>query len=173
MRNVYVLSVAQALSAAGMMTVFLLGGILGSELAPMPQLATLPVSLTVVGLAASAIPAALLMERIGRRNAFVASAALAALAALAVAWAVVEDSFALLCAATLVLGANLGGNLTPIGSIAGVIALHAYEKESGRRVSWGEFLVAGLVPTAVAVALACVWLVLWHSAGLLPAGAGR
>ena len=107
MRNVYVLSVAQALSAAGMMTVFLLGGILGSELAPMPQLATLPVSLTVVGLAATAIPAALLMERIGRRNAFVASAALAALAALAVAWAVVEDSFALLCAATLVLGANL------------------------------------------------------------------
>lgn len=107
MRNVYVLSVAQALSAAGMMTVFLLGGILGSELAPMPQLATLPVSLTVVGLAATAIPAALLMERIGRRNAFVASAALAALAALAVAWAVVEGSFVLLCAATLVLGANL------------------------------------------------------------------
>jgi len=106
-RNVYVLSVAQALSAAGMMTVFLLGGIIGSELAPLPQLATLPVSLTVVGLAVTAIPAALLMERIGRRNAFVASAALAALAALAVAWAVMQASFALLCAATLVLGANL------------------------------------------------------------------
>jgi MFS family permease len=107
MRNVYVLAVAQALSAAGMMTVFLLGGILGSELAPLPQLATLPVSLTVVGLAVTAIPAALLMERIGRRNAFVASSALAALAALAVAWAVMQGSFALLCAATLVLGANL------------------------------------------------------------------
>ena len=52
-----------------MMTVFLLGGILGSQFAPMPQLATLPVSPTVVGLAATAIPAALLMERIGRRNA--------------------------------------------------------------------------------------------------------
>jgi len=107
MRNVYVLAVAQALSAAGMMTVFLLGGILGSELAPLPQLATLPVSLTVVGLAATAIPAALLMERIGRRNAFVASATLAAVAALAVAWAVTQESFALLCCATTVLGANL------------------------------------------------------------------
>jgi MFS family permease len=105
--NVYVLALAQTLSAAGMMTVFLLGGIIGSELAPMPQLATLPVSLTVVGLAATAIPAALLMERIGRRSAFVASAALAAVAALAVAWAVVQSSFLLLCAATLVLGANL------------------------------------------------------------------
>ena len=107
MRNVYVLSLAQALSAAGMMTIFLLGGIIGSELAPLPQIATLPVSLTVVGLAVTAIPAALIMERIGRRNAFIASALLAAVAALAVAWAVVQASFWLLCAATLVLGANL------------------------------------------------------------------
>jgi MFS family permease len=106
-RNVYVLALAQALSAAGMMTVFLLGGIIGSGLAPVPHLATLPVSLTVVGLAATTIPAALLMERIGRRNAFVASAALAAVAALLVARAVVLSSFALLCVATLVLGANL------------------------------------------------------------------
>jgi MFS family permease len=107
MRNVYVLAIAQALSAAGMMTVFLLGGILGSQFAPMPQLATLPVSLTVVGLAATAVPAALLMERIGRRVAFVASATLAAVAALAVAWAVLQASFLMLCGATLVLGANL------------------------------------------------------------------
>jgi MFS family permease len=107
MRNVYVLSLAQALSAAGMMTIFLLGGIIGSELAPLPQIATLPVSLTVVGLAVTAIPAALIMERIGRRNAFIASALLAAVAALAVAWAVVQASFWLLCAATLVLGGNL------------------------------------------------------------------
>jgi len=106
-RNVYVLAVAQAFSAAGMMTVFLLGAIVGSQLAPMPELATLPVSLTVVGLAATAIPAALLMERIGRRTAFVASSLVAAVAALAVAWAIVQASFALLCAATLVLGANL------------------------------------------------------------------
>jgi len=106
-RNVYLLAVAQAFSAAGMMTVFLLGAIVGSQLAPIPELATLPVSLTVVGLAATAIPAALLMERIGRRTAFVASSAVAAVAALAVAWAIVQASFALLCAATLVLGANL------------------------------------------------------------------
>jgi MFS family permease len=106
-RNVYVLATAQAFSAAGMMTVFLLGAIVGSELAPMPELATLPVSLTVVGLAATAFPAALLMERIGRRTAFVASSLVAAFAALAVAWAIVQASFALLCTATLVLGANL------------------------------------------------------------------
>jgi MFS family permease len=106
-RNVYVLAIAQALSAAGMMTVFLLGSLLGSRLAPRPELATLPVALTVVGLAATAIPAALLMERVGRRVAFVGSALVAAGAALVVAWAVVQSSFILLCAATLLLGANL------------------------------------------------------------------
>jgi len=106
-RNVYILALGQALSASGMMTVFLLGGILGSELAPLPQLATLPVSLTVLGMAATAVPAALVMERVGRRNGFVASSAVAALAALVVAWAVVQASFVLLCLATLLLGGNL------------------------------------------------------------------
>lgn len=48
MRNVVVLSVAQALSASGMMTMTLLGGILGSQLAPSPQLATLPVSIAAL-----------------------------------------------------------------------------------------------------------------------------
>lgn len=134
MRNVYVLAIAQALSAAGMMTVFLLGGILGSELAPLPQLATLPVSLTVVGLAATAIPAALLMERIGRRAAFVASASLAAIAALAVAWAVVQQSFAILCAATLALGANL-----------------AFQQQ--HRFAAAESVTPGRVSTAVSIVM--------------------
>jgi MFS family permease len=107
MRNVAVLSVAQALSAAGMMTMVLLGGILGSRLAPTPGLATLPVSLTVVGLAVATVPAALVMQRVGRRNAFIASALAAAAAALVIMWAVVQASFLLLCCAAVVLGSNL------------------------------------------------------------------
>ena len=107
MNAVRVLAVAQAFSAAGMMTMFLLGGILGSRLAPAPQLATLPLSLLIVGLAISTVPAALAMQRFGRRRAFIASAALAGAAALVVAWSVVSSSFALLCAAALVLGVNL------------------------------------------------------------------
>lgn len=107
MRNVVVLSTAQALSASGMMTMTLLGGILGSALAPSPQLATLPVSFTILGLAVTTVPAALAMQRFGRRNAFIASAATASVAALAVAWAIVQASFVLLCAAALVLGSNL------------------------------------------------------------------
>jgi MFS family permease len=107
MRTVWLLAVAQAFSAAGMMTMFLLGGILGSELAPSPQLATLPLSLLIVGLALATVPAALAMQRYGRRRAFIASATLAATAALTVAWAIVIESFALLCAASVALGVNL------------------------------------------------------------------
>jgi MFS family permease len=111
MRDVYVLTVAQALSASGMMTMTLLGGILGSEFAPSPGLATLPVSCTIIGLALSTIPAAMIMQRIGRRRAFIASALLAACAAGAVAWAIVQRDFVLLCAAALVLGSNLAFQL--------------------------------------------------------------
>jgi MFS family permease len=107
MRTVWLLAAAQAFSAAGMVTMFLLGGILGSELAPSPQLATLPLSLLIVGLALATVPAALAMQRYGRRHAFIASAALAAAAALTVAWATVIASFALLCAASVALGVNL------------------------------------------------------------------
>jgi MFS family permease len=106
-RNVYVLAVAQALLGAGTMVVFLLGGIIGSLLAPAPDLATLPVSLAVIGLALATIPAALAMDRFGRRSGFVAAAAVAVLAALLIAWAIVQESFVLLGAATMLLGVTL------------------------------------------------------------------
>ena len=107
MHTVRILALAQGLSAAGMMTMFLLGGIVGSELAPAPQLATLPLSLVIVGVAFATVPAALAMQRFGRRRAFIASVLLAAVAALVIARAIVVTSFILLCAGSLALGANL------------------------------------------------------------------
>lgn len=107
MRTVRLLAVAQALSAAGMMTMFLFGAIVGSELAPLPSLATLPLSLVIVGVALATVPAALAMQRFGRRRAFIASALLAATAAVAIAAAIVVASFALLCAAAVALGVNV------------------------------------------------------------------
>jgi MFS family permease len=111
MRDVYVLAVAQALSASGMMTMTLLGGILGSEFAPSPALATLPVSCTILGLALTTVPAALVMQKVGRRRAFISSALVAAVAAGVIAWAIVHRDFAALCAAALVLGSNLAFQL--------------------------------------------------------------
>lgn len=106
-RNVVVLTSAQALAASGMTVMPVLGGIVGAGLAPRPGLATLPVSLAIVGLALTTVPAALLMRRVGRRAGFIASAIVAASAALFASWSIAQHSFAMFCAAATLLGANV------------------------------------------------------------------
>jgi MFS family permease len=100
------LTLAQALAACGTVMLVAFGGIAGARLAPTAALATLPWSLTVVGIASASLPAALLMQRIGRRPAFVGSAVLAAVSALFCAWSIAHQSFIGLCAAGFLLGTN-------------------------------------------------------------------
>ena len=107
MRNVWILTLAQAFSGCGTIMLVAFGGIAGTQIAPVPALSTLPLSLAIVGLAITSIPAALLMQRIGRKRAFVGSAAVAALAALLCAWSVASGAFATLCVAGMLLGANM------------------------------------------------------------------
>jgi MFS family permease len=89
-----------------MSAVSLLGGLIGSEIAPSRALATLPVSLMVVGVAMFSIPASALMKRIGRRNGFRLAAVIAAAGGLLAAWAVGGGEFWLFCLATFLMGAN-------------------------------------------------------------------
>jgi MFS family permease len=110
-RNVFVLATAQGLAAAGMTVMPVLGAIVGTELAARASLATLPVSLSVVGLAIATVPAALIMRRIGRRAGFIGSALFAAGAALLASGAIVVHSFALFCVAGMLLGANVAFTL--------------------------------------------------------------
>jgi MFS family permease len=106
MRNVLILSGAQALAMSGIPIVVLLGGILGAELAPVSILATLPVAIMVVGVALFTLPAAFIMRRLGRKPGFVGSALLASLAALLAGYAVQIGSFVLLCTGTFLVGAQ-------------------------------------------------------------------
>lgn len=69
---------------------------------------------------------------------------------------------------SLILGTNLGGNATPIGSISCVIALHALDREAGIRVSWGKFLRIGGSLMAMQLALSTIYLILYDASGLLP-----
>ncbi|MFO0990251.1 MAG: MFS transporter, partial [Alphaproteobacteria bacterium] len=55
-RNALVLAVAQALSGANAAVIFATGGIVGAVLAPDKALATVPISLYVVGLWQGALP---------------------------------------------------------------------------------------------------------------------
>lgn len=106
MRNVWTLTVAQAFAGCSTSMLVAFGGIIGATLAPNPSIATLPWSITIVGMAVASLPAALLMQRIGRRPAFVGSALLAALAALVFAWGIAQHSFVALCSAGFFFGLN-------------------------------------------------------------------
>ncbi len=107
MRNVWILTLAQAFAACGTIVLVAFGGIVGTRIAPTPVLATLPLSMSVIGLASMSLPAALLMQRIGRKPAFIGSALVAAMAAIIAATAVANGHFLLFCCAAFFLGANM------------------------------------------------------------------
>jgi MFS family permease len=94
-------------SATGSIVIVTLGGIIGSMLAGNPALATLPVSLMVVSVAATAIPATALMRRIGRKSGFVMSSLSAAGAVLLSAFALKEQSFILFAVSAGLFGINM------------------------------------------------------------------
>lgn len=85
----------------------LIGGIVGTEPAPSPSFATLPIAISVIGVAIFTIPAALVMKKIGRKFGFIVSAVVAAGAALVAAYAIGVGSFFLLCAAMIFIGGNM------------------------------------------------------------------
>lgn len=69
----------------------------------------------------------------------------------------------------VVLGCNLGGNGTPIGSISCVIALYTLKKEMNQVVGWGEFLKIGGTIMVFQVIGAIAYLLTLYSLNLIPA----
>src|SRR5688572_9540814 len=106
MRPVWMLSATQALCMSGSFLFVLLGGIIGTHLAPAPALATLPVSLLVAGVAASVLPAGALIHRFGRRAVFVGSALQAGAGCVLAGYAIATGRYWLFCVAAFLLGAN-------------------------------------------------------------------
>ena len=102
--NVLRLAAAVALAGANSAVIFATGGIIGSQLAPSPGLATVPISIFVVGMAAGALPAGWIARVRGRRLAFISGTGCGCLCGLLAALAVVMASFPLYCAATFLGG---------------------------------------------------------------------
>ena len=103
--NVARLAIGQALAGANSTVVYATGAIVGNMLAPEKALATLPISVFVVGMAACTLPAGAIARRHGRRAAFLAGAGCGVLVGLLSALAVVLGSFWLFCLATFFGGA--------------------------------------------------------------------
>ena len=85
----------------------LLGGIIGSELTSSPALATLPLSLLVVAIALTTMPAANLMHRIGRRKSFSLASLVAMCGMLIAVLALSRSSFLLYNIAVMLFGVNM------------------------------------------------------------------
>lgn len=103
-RNVAVLVAAQAFLGAQMPLIFTVGGLAGQSLAANACLATLPISLIVLGSMLSATPLSAIMQRFGRRAGFFVGAIGGAAGGAVGAWGLYEGSFPLFLAGSFLTG---------------------------------------------------------------------
>ena len=105
-KNVWILTVAQALMMSMNSLNVFVGGLVGSQLAPNEKLATLPVASIVVGTALSTVPVTMLMKKIGRKASFLAIALYSIVIALLAAYAISLEHFYFFVGCTFLLGFN-------------------------------------------------------------------
>lgn len=107
--NVSLLVLAQTLYMVASITVMTLSGVVGAQLAPNLGLATLPVSLMMVGSVLSTLPASLFMRAVGRRVGFIVGAAMGGVGGgLLCVWGVMQQDFWLFSGGSLLLGLYQG-----------------------------------------------------------------
>jgi MFS family permease len=111
-RNVLLLALGQALGGANSTVVFATAAVVGNTLAPDKALATLPISVFVVGMAACTLPAGAIARRYGRGAAFLFGTGCGVVVGVLSGIAVLLGSFALFCAAMLFGGAYAAVVLT-------------------------------------------------------------
>src|SRR5439155_4234247 len=102
--NVVRLAAAQALTGANSAVIFATGSIVGATLAPSISLATVPLSMYVLGLASGTLPTGAISRPYGRRAAFIIGTGCGTLTGLLGSFAILHASFALFCAATFLGG---------------------------------------------------------------------
>ena len=146
--NVRRLAAAQALTGANAAVVFATGSIVGAQLAPSISLATLPLSIYMLGLAAGTLPTGMISQAYGRRAAFIAGTACGALCGLLAALAILQGSFALFCFATF-LGGVYGAVSQSYRFAATDSASVAYRPKA---ISW---VMAGACSRACSVRNSC------------------
>ena len=106
-KNLWLLILSQVFAfTAAPVTVFL-SGIIGSQFSPIKSLATLPMALSIVGIAIFAIFAAKVMSIIGRRAGFIFASILSSLSSLLAAYSIIIESFILFNFSCFLLGAGV------------------------------------------------------------------
>lgn len=91
--NAWLLALVQPfVLSVGALNVFL-GGIVGSQLHPNPDLSTLPVTALIIGVSLNIFPSAKIQHKFGRKNAFITAALISSGVAFAAGLAIEQASF--------------------------------------------------------------------------------
>ena len=99
------LAIAQALAGANSVVTYASGSIIGHMFAPSPALATLPITIFVIGMALCTLPSGAITRLYGRKMSFLLGTLAGVLAGLVAMLAVFWASFWLYCVATFLGGA--------------------------------------------------------------------
>lgn len=105
--NVWLLFFSQPLAMSASSLMVLVSGILGQHLAPTSSLATLPISILIIGVSIAVLPANHLTKRVGRRLSLIWGLSIAVFGALISAAAAFYLSFELLVFGALLLGFSM------------------------------------------------------------------
>lgn len=107
-RNVWLLSLCQALLMTGNILLISVIGLIGKQIAPSASMITLPVALQFLGLMAATIPASLISGKLGRKRGFSIGNLVGITGASLATYALSQQNFYLFCCATFLLGIGIG-----------------------------------------------------------------
>ncbi|HHN72789.1 MAG TPA: MFS transporter, partial [Thermopetrobacter sp.] len=102
--NARLLMVTQGLFSLASINMFSTASLVGAFMAPHARWATLPITTYILGTALATWPAAMLMQKVGRRPGFLLGAGMGVLAGLLATWSIFAVSFAVFCLATFLQG---------------------------------------------------------------------
>jgi MFS family permease len=147
-RNVPLLAVAQSLMMSSNSLIVASAALVGAMLAGDKSLATLPLAAQFVAIMLTSIPASMLMDRIGRKPAFMLVTLVGMAAGALATWAIMSQSFWLFVCATAMIGVFNGfGNYYRFAAADAV-----GETLKSRAISW--VMVGGVVAAFIGPNLA-------------------
>ena len=147
-RNVPLLAVAQSLMMSANSLIVTSAALVGASLAEDKSLATLPLAALFIAIMLTSIPASLLMDRVGRKPAFIMITSVGMSAGMLATWAIISHSFWLFVTATMLVGIFNG-----FGNYYRFAAADAVDSQlKSRAISW--VMVGGVIAAFVGPNLA-------------------
>jgi MFS family permease len=153
--NALVLAAAQALAGGNASVIVATSGIAGAVLAPDPALATLPISVMVVGMWAGTLPVGMLAKAFGRRFALQAGSVFGILSGIVSCLAMLQGSFLLLLLGTLCGGLYAAAHQSYRFAAADTASVHFRAKAVSWVLAGGVF--AGVIGPQLVILTKDAW----------------